>query len=105
MKKKISQTVLEYAKKNPLQLNRRWLDYLKRKKYKVIVQGKDKEISDHYYYSLIFPDNSTIGITDQTYINDNDYMITIIRSVSIPEDNVDFVNFKEYTEKDLDDVY
>lgn len=104
MKKKISQTVLEYVKKNPLQLTSRWLRYLKRKKYKVIDQGSYNELPNYYHYSLIFPDNSTMSILDETYINDHDYMITMIRLAYI-DDERNLFNETDYTDQDLDDVY
>lgn len=99
-KNKTSQTVFEYVKKNPLMRTKEYEKYLRSKKCKVIEEGLVNDTC--MYCHLIFPDDSHIGIYEQTVINDNDRMITIIRGCFT--DNKKYFNKTRYTITDIDNV-
>ena len=101
MKNKTNKTVMEYIKKNPLNLERRWIKYIRSKKGILLESNEVKE--NCYCDTVVFPDSSGITIGSCMWLNDDDRTVIIFKFV-LTEDE-EWNNEMKYTEKDLDNVF
>jgi len=96
----LAQTVLNYIKKNPLNLNRRWERYINSKKGILLESNEIKE--NCFCDTVIFHDGSYIIIGFCMWINDDDRTVIVFKFGKT--ENEDWNNEVKYTEKDLDEV-
>jgi hypothetical protein len=99
-KSTLAQTVLNYIKKNPLNLNRRWERYIRSKRGILLESNEIKE--NCFCDTVLFHDGSHIIIGSCMWMNDDDRTVIVFKFVKT--ENEDWNNEVKYTEKDLDEV-
>ena len=97
-KKLISSTVFDKLVKTPVMKTGKYERYLKSKQCKALGYSQD---SESHTYSLIFPDNSLLDISEQCYFTEDDHLVTVIRVMNDIKVDKRFVLPTKFNEKDL----